>query len=42
MRTENLIHPGEILNEEFLKPMGISQTRLALDTRMPAPRINAI
>ena len=42
MRTENLVHPGEILEEEFLKPMGISQTRLALDIRVPAPRINAI
>lgn len=42
MRTKNLIHPGEILLEEFLVPMGISQTRLALDIRVPAPRINAI
>ena len=42
MRTNNLIHPGEILEEEFLKPLGISQTRLALDIRVPAPRINAI
>ena len=42
MRTENLIHPGEILLEEFLVPMGISQNRLAIDIRVPAPRINAI
>lgn len=42
MRTNNLIHPGEILEEKFLKPMGISQTKLALDIRVPAPRINAI
>jgi len=42
MRTKNLIHPGEILLEEFLGPMGISQTRLALDIRVPAPRINAV
>lgn len=42
MRTTNLIHPGEILNEEFLKPLGVSQTRLALDIRVPPPRINAI
>ncbi|MCQ2390786.1 MAG: HigA family addiction module antitoxin [Kiritimatiellae bacterium] len=42
MRTKNLIHPGEILKEEFLEPMGISQNRLALDIRVPAPRINAI
>ena len=42
MRTKNLIHPGEILLEEFLIPMGISQTKLALDIRVPAPRINGI
>jgi addiction module HigA family antidote len=42
MRTKNLIHPGEILEEEFLKPLGISQNRLATDIRVPAPRINAI
>ncbi|MDY0305218.1 MAG: HigA family addiction module antitoxin [Desulfovibrionaceae bacterium] len=34
------IHPGEILLEEFLKPLGISQTRLALDLRVPAQRVN--
>ena len=42
MRTKNLIHPGEILLEEFLIPLGISQTRLAMDIHVPAPRINAI
>ena len=42
MRTKNLIHPGEILLEELLIPMGISQNRLSLDIRVPAPRINAI
>jgi antitoxin HigA-1 len=36
------IHPGEILLEEFLKPMGISQNRLALDIRVLARRINEI
>ena len=36
------IHPGEILLEEFLLPMGISQNRLALDIRVPARRINEI
>jgi len=36
------IHPGEILLEEFLKPMGISQNRLAIDIRVPARRINEI
>ena len=42
MRTKNLIHPGEILSEEFLAPMGISQNKLAMDIHLPAPRINAI
>jgi addiction module HigA family antidote len=36
------IHPGEILFEEFLKPLGISQYRLAKDIRVPARRINEI
>ena len=36
------IHPGEVLLEEFLKPMGLSQNRLALDLRVPARRINEI
>ncbi len=36
------IHPGEILMEEFLKPMGISQYRLAKDISVPARRINEI
>ena len=36
------IHPGEILNEEFLGPMGISQYRLAKDVSVPARRINEI
>ena len=36
------LHPGEILFEEFLKPYGISQNRLALDIRVPARRINEI
>ncbi|MBI3734210.1 MAG: HigA family addiction module antidote protein [Chloroflexi bacterium] len=36
------IHPGEILVEEFLKPMGISQYRLARDIGVPARRINEI
>ena len=42
MRTKNLIHPGEILDAEFLQPLGISQNQLALDLHVPAPRINAI
>ena len=36
------IHPGEILFEEFLKPMELSQNRMALDIRVPARRINEI
>ena len=36
------IHPGEILLEEFLNPMGISQYRLAHDINVPARRINEI
>ena len=36
------IHPGEILLEEFLLPMGISQYRLAKDISVPPRRINEI
>ncbi|MCZ6719619.1 MAG: HigA family addiction module antitoxin [Gammaproteobacteria bacterium] len=36
------IHPGEILLEDFLKPMGVSQYRLAKATSVPARRINEI
>src|SRR5210317_1171737 len=36
------LHLGEILNEEFLLPFGLSQNRLALDIRVPARRINEI
>jgi addiction module HigA family antidote len=36
------IHPGEILHEEFLDPLGISQYRLAKDTSVPPRRINEI
>ncbi len=36
------IHPGEILLEEFLKPMNVSQYRLAKSTSVPARRINEI
>ncbi len=44
MRAKKIapIHPGEILLEEFLKPLGISQYRLAKDIRVPARRINEI
>jgi addiction module HigA family antidote len=36
------IHPGEVLLEDFLEPMGISQYRLAKDISVPARRINEI
>ncbi|HDH06609.1 MAG TPA: addiction module antidote protein, HigA family [Nitrospirae bacterium] len=36
------IHPGEILLEEFLKPMDLSQNRLANDIGVPPRRINEI
>jgi addiction module HigA family antidote len=36
------IHPGEILLEEFLEPMGISQYRIAKDIGVPPRRINEI
>ena len=36
------VHPGEILLEEFLKPMELSQTRLANDLGVPPRRINEI
>ena len=36
------IHPGEVLLEEFLKPMGLSQNKLALSIGVPARRINEI
>lgn len=35
-------HPGVILQEEFLKPMGISANRLALQTSMPPTRVGEI
>ncbi len=38
----NPVHPGEILLEEFLNPLGLSQNKMALDIRVPARRINEI
>ncbi|MBI3914272.1 MAG: HigA family addiction module antidote protein [Chloroflexi bacterium] len=38
----NPIHPGEVLHEEFIKPMGLSQTRLATEIGVPPRRINEI
>ncbi len=40
-KLEN-IHPGEILFEEFLKPMGLTAYRLALETEIPQTRISQI
>jgi len=42
MKKMEPIHPGEVLREEFLDPMGISQYRLAKDTSVPTRRINEI
>jgi addiction module HigA family antidote len=36
------VHPGEILMEEFLKPMGLSQYRIAVDISVSPRRINEI
>ena len=36
------VHPGEILLEEYLQPLGISQNRLGRDLNVPAQRINEI
>ena len=44
MKTTKMapIHPGEILMEEFLKPMGVTQYRLSKDINVPPRRINEI
>jgi addiction module HigA family antidote len=44
MRKDKLhpVHPGEVLLEEFLKPMDLSQNRLALEIGVDARRINEI
>jgi addiction module HigA family antidote len=36
------VHPGEVLLEEFLKPMELSQNRLAIDMGVPSRRVNEI
>lgn len=41
-RQVSLIHPGEILNEEFLQPLGITINSLAMDLHVPSNRIYAI
>jgi addiction module HigA family antidote len=42
MRRLHPVHPGEVLFEEFLKPMQLSQSRLAMAMGVPARRINEI
>lgn len=45
MKPKNLmrpIHPGEILREEFLVPLNMSAHALAMELKVPAPRINDI
>ena len=44
MRSQKMppIHPGEVLDEEFLKPLGVSQYRLAKAINVPPRRINEI
>ena len=41
-RKLNPVHPGEVLLEEFLKPLNLSQNRLAIEIAVPARRINEI
>lgn len=41
-RKHNPVHPGEVLHEEFLKPMELSQNRLAIALGVPSRRINEI
>ena len=36
------IHPGEILREEYLVPLGMSANALSIELRVPAPRINEV
>src|SRR5581483_11443651 len=42
VRKLSPVHPGEILQEEFLSPLGISQYRLAKELSVPPRRINEI
>jgi antitoxin HigA-1 len=41
-KKPSAIHPGEVLLEEFIKPMNLSQNRLAIDIGVDARRINEI
>jgi addiction module HigA family antidote len=42
MTKLNPVHPGEILTEEFLTPLGITKHKLAIDLGIPASRIDQI
>jgi len=42
MNNMRPIHPGEIIKEEYLKPLGLSVNALAIALRIPAPRINDV
>lgn len=43
MKTKHApIHPGEVLREDFLLPLGLSEYRLAKDLRVPPRRVNEI
>ena len=42
MKKHAPIHPGEVLREDFLKPLGLSEYRLAKDIGVPPRRINEI
>lgn len=41
-RKLNPLHPGEVLQKEFLEPVGMSQNKLAMALHVPARRINEI
>ena len=41
-RLQPSVHPGEILREDFMKPLGLSVNKLALDLHVPATRIGEI
>jgi len=42
MNNMRPIHPGEIIKEEYLEPLGMSANALAVALRIPAPRINDV
>ena len=41
-KTMSPIHPGETLREDFLKPLGLTAHRLAMELRVPVTRVNDI